>query len=275
MNALAQKVSSAIHDAIESDQLVLPTMPEMALKVREVADDSNASVKDLANVIGGDAALTARIIKIANSAIYRGAKEIEDLNMALMRLGMATTCSLAIGLAMEQMFQATTDMVDKRLRQVWSDSSEIAGLSSVLCKHFTKLRPDQATLAGLTHKIGVLPILSYAEDNPSLLKDSITLDAIIHDIHPEVGMKILSAWEFPKEIRSVPTEHLNFTRSIEKPDYADLVTVAMLQVSPARFSELDFHTVSAFDRLGIDPDMENAEGTDLSDEMAAAMELLK
>ncbi len=275
MNALAQKVSTAIHDAIESDQLVLPTLPEMALKVREVADDSNASVKDLANVIGGDAALTARIIKVANSAIYRGASEIEDLNMALMRLGMTTTCSLAIGLAMEQMFQATTDMVDKRLRRVWSDSSEIAGLSSVLCKHFTKLRPDQATLAGLTHKIGVLPILSYAEDNPTLLKDSFTLDAIINEIHPEVGMKILTAWEFPKEIRCVPSEHLNFTRSIEKADYADLVTVAMLQVSPKAFSELDFQTVSAFDRLGIDPDMESAEGTDLSDDMAAAMDVLK
>lgn len=275
MNALAAKVSDAIHNAIESDKLVLPTMPEMALKVREVADDSNASVKDLANVIGSDAALTARIIKVANSAIYRGAKEIEDLNMALMRLGMATTCSLAIGLAMEQMFQATTDMVDKRLRQVWNVSSEIAGMSSVLCKHFTKLRPDQATLAGLTHKIGVLPILSYAEENPALLKDSITLDMIINEIHPQVGAKILSAWEFPKEIRNVPGDHLNFTRQADKADYADLVTVAMLQTTPSNFEDLDFHTVTAFDRLGLDPDIDTAEAEDLTEQMNAAMEMLK
>ena len=275
MSALAEKVSHAITAAIDSDQLVLPTMPEMALKVREVADDSNASVKDLGNVIGGDAALTARIIKVANSAVYRGAKEIEDLNMALIRLGMATTCSLAIGLAMEQMFQATSDMVDKRLRKVWSDSSEIAGMSTVLCKHFTKLRPDQATLAGLTHKIGVLPILSYAEDHPSLLKDSITLDSIIEDIHPTIGQRILSAWEFPKEIQNVPATHLDFARKGEKADYADLVTVAMLQVSGQQYGDLDFTTVKAFERLGLDPEIESAEAEDLSDEMTAATDMLK
>lgn len=275
MNALAAKVSDAIHNAIESDKLVLPTLPEMALKVREVADDPNASVKDLCNVIGNDAALTARIIRVANSALYRGAKEIEDLNMALMRLGMTTTCSLAIGLAMEQMFQATTDMVDKRLRQVWTVSSEIAGLSAVLCKHFTKLRPDQATLAGLTHKIGVLPILSYAEDFPSLLKDSFTLDAIIDEIHPTIGAKILSAWDFPKDIRNVPGEHLNFSRKVASADYADLVTVAMLQVAPNSFSDLDFASVTAFGRLGIDPEIENAVAEELSDEMSSAMEMLR
>ncbi len=275
MSALAQKVSDAINNAIESDQLVLPTMPEMALKVREVADDGDASIKDLTHVIGGDAALTARIIKVANSAIYRGAKEIEDLNMALMRLGMGTTCSLAIGLAMEQMFQATSDMIDKRLRKVWNDSSEIAGMSNILCKHCTKLRPDQATLAGLTHKIGVLPILSYAENHPSLLKDSFTLDSIINDIHSSLGQRILSAWDFPKEIQSVPSTHLDFTRKTDKADYSDLVTVAMLQVSPARFSDLDFTTVTAFERLGLDPQIESTEAEDLSDDMAAAMEMLK
>lgn len=275
MNTLAAKVSEAISDAIDADELVLPTMPEMALRVREVAEDDNASVKQLATVIGADAALTARIIKVANSALYRGANEIEDLNMALMRLGMATTCTLATGLAMEQMFQATTDMVDKRLRSVWAISSEIAGISTVLCKHYTKLRPDQATLAGLIHKIGILPILSYAEDNPSLLKDSITLDSIIRETHPKIGYKILSAWDFPKEIQRVPLDHLNFTRKTVNADYADIVTVAMLQASPDRFEKLDYQTVRAFERLGMDPDIENAEGEDLSDELSAAMDLLK
>lgn len=274
MNSLAAKVSDAIHDAIATDRLVLPTMPEMALRVREVADNPKASVKDLTEVIGFDAALTARIIKVANSAAYRGAREIGDLNMALARLGMATTSTLAIGLAMEQMFQATTDMVDKRLRQVWAASGEIAGVCSMLCKHLTKLRPDQATLAGLTHKIGVLPILSYAEDHPSLLKDSITLDAIIREIHPQLGSRILTAWEFPKEIRNVPQDHLDFKRDTTNVDYADLVTVAMLQTTPDAFAELDFASVTAFDRLGVDPGMEGASES-LTDAMTAAMSMLK
>lgn len=278
MNLIAEKVAEAINRAIDADQLVLPTMPETALRVREVADDPDANLKDLATVIGNDAALTARIIKVANSPLYRASSKIEDLNMALTRLGMTLTCSLATGLAMEQMFQATSDIVDRRLRDVWKRSTEVAGICAVLCKHCTKLRPDQATLAGLVHQIGVLPILSYAEAHPVLLKDGISLDTVIEQIHPKLGSKILSTWEFPAEIRNVPTEHLNFARQAPKADYADLVTVAMLQShlgSDQRYQSLDYASVTAFGRLGLDPEMQATEAEDLSEEMEAAIAALQ
>ncbi len=273
MSVLAEKISTDIFDAIEADELVLPTMPEMALKVREIADDDDASIKELGDVIGGDAALTARLIKVSNSALYRGAMEIENLNMALMRLGMATTCTLATGLAMEQMFQATTDMVDKRLRSVWADSSEIAAMSATYCKHFTRLRPDQATLAGLVHSIGILPILSYAEDNPHLLKDSITLDSIISSTQASIGEKILTTWEFPQEIRNIPSQCLDFNRKTGKADYADLVTVSIIQANASQYSSMDLNDVTAYERIGINPYSEE-ESEDLNDAMAAAMGML-
>lgn len=273
LSTLTEKISDAIFSAIANDKLVLPTMPELALRVREAADDQNASIKQLAAIIGTDAALTARIIKVSNSAFYRGAKEIEDLNMALMRLGINTTATLATGLAMEQMFQATSDMIDKRLRTVWSSSSEIAGISTILCKHYTKLRPDQASLAGLVHKIGILPILSYAENHPALLKDSITLESVIQAAHPNIGVEILNSWEFPKEIRSVPKAHLDFYREGDKVDYADIVTVAMLQSSPDQFKDVEFERVTAFDRLGLDPNIENTELEEL--DMSEGLNLFK
>lgn len=279
MNALAEKVSQDINAAIDNDELILPTLPEIALKVREVADDPDASIKQLADVISSDAALTARIIKVANSPLFRAPREIEDLNMALSRLGMAYTCNLATGLAMEQMFQATSDLIDKRLRDVWSRSSEIAGMCHVLCKHRTKLRPDQAALAGLVHKIGVLPVLSYAEDNPSVLRDSMTLDSVIEALHPQLGVKILTTWEFPTEVRNVPVDHLNFTRNLDKPDYADLVTVAMLQNQASNptgmSSDIDYTKVKAFYRLDLDPSIDVAEAEDLSAEMEAALAMLQ
>ena len=276
MSPISQKVYKAICDAIAADKLILPTMPEMAIKVRDAADDPETDIKKLATIIGGDAALTARIIKVANSALYRGSQDIKDLNMALMRLGLAATSSLAIGLAMEQMFQATTDMVDQRLRSVWTASSETAGLCTMICKFQTKLRPDMATLAGLTHQIGVLPILQFAEHYPALLRDGMTLDGIIHEIHSLLGTRILTEWDFPKEICDVPSTHLDFTREQPKADYADIVTVAMLQSLAAnglRYGNLDYTTVTAFGRLGLDCDIESAVAQDLDAEMAAAMKL--
>lgn len=277
MNPIAEKVRQEIITAIKNDQLVLPTLPEVALKVREVADDPNADIDTLSSVIGNDAALSARIIRVANSPLLRASRAIEDLRTALMRLGIQYTCNIATGLAMEQMFQATSDLVDIRMREVWSRSSEIAGISHVLCKHYTKLRPDQATLAGLVHKIGVLPILTYAEDHPALLKDSFTLDAVIDELHAPLGDLILKTWGFPDELAHIPTQHINFTRSIPKADYGDIVTVAMLQSylgSNSAMAKIDFTQVKAFERLGLDPDMHVSESEDLSGEMEAAMALL-
>ncbi len=275
MNQVVDTVRQELLAAIESDQLVLPTLPEVALRVREIAEDPDASIGQLNDVIGNDAALTARIIKVANSPLLRAPKEIESLNMALMRLGMEYTCNIATGLAMEQMFQATSDMVDKRLREIWTRSSEIAGICHVLCKHRTSLRPDQATLAGLVHKIGVLPILTYAEEHPHLLKDSFTLDKVIEALEGEVGDRILQSWEFPDELRRVPSQHMDFNRQAEAPDYADIVTVALLQShmgSDHYLSEVDYSQVTSFARLGLEAD--EPEDENLDDEMEAAMKLL-
>lgn len=275
MDALAAQIAQNINELIDQDRLVLPTMPEMAIKVREVSEDPDAGIMDLAKVISNDPALTARIIKVANSPLFRAPKEIEDLNMALGRLGMETTTNLATGLAMEQMFQATSDYIDKRMRETWASSSEIAGICHVLCKHYTRLRPDQAALAGLTFQIGVLPILSYAEDHPSLLRDSITLDKVIEQVHPSIGVRILSAWEFPQELRKIPEQYNTFDAQKETADYADLVTVAMLQTLSGsdKVSHIDYAQVTAFGRLGLDPEIESAEAEDLSEEMEAAMQL--
>lgn len=277
MNPIAEKVRQEIITAIEKDQLVLPTLPEVALKVREVADDPDADIDKLTSVIGNDAALSARIIRVANSPLLRASRAIEDLRTALMRLGIQYTCNIATGLAMEQMFQATSDLVDMRMREVWSRSSEVAGICHVLCKHYTKLRPDQATLAGLVHKIGVLPILTYAEDHPALLKDSFTLDAVVDELHAPLGDLILKTWGFPDELAHIPTQHIDFTRSIPKADYADVVTVAMLQSylgSDSAMTQIDFTKVKAFERLGLDPDMQVSESEDLSADMEAAMSML-
>lgn len=277
MSQIVEKVREEIITAIKNDQLVLPTLPEVALKVREVADDPDADIDTLTSVIGGDAALSARIIRVANSPLLRASRAIEDLRTALMRLGIQYTCNIATGLAMEQMFQATSDLVDMRMRDVWSRSSEVAGISHVLCKHYTRLRPDQATLAGLVHKIGVLPILTYAEDHPALLKDSLTLDAVIERIHAPIGDLILRTWGFPDELAHIPTQHLDFNREIPKADYADVVTVAMLQSyvgSDSPMAKIDCTKVKAFARLGLDPDLQISESEDLSADMEAAMSLL-
>ncbi|EZH80866.1 HDOD domain-containing protein [Ectopseudomonas composti] len=278
MSKLAEKVLQELIHAIENDELVLPTLPEVALKVREAAEDPDVGIPQISKVIGNDAALTARIIKVVNSPLLRSNKEITDLQMAVSRLGINYTCNLATGLAMEQMFQATSDVVDRKMREVWNKSTEIAGICHVLCRHYTRLMPDQATLAGLVHQIGVLPILTYAEEHNELLADSISLNHVIEQIHPIIGDKILRTWEFPEPIAIVPSQYLDFTRDSAKVDYVDIVQVATLQSylgSEHPYTQLDWSKVPAFAKLGLDPQVDMQADEDLSAAMEAAMSMLQ
>jgi HD-like signal output (HDOD) protein len=213
-----------------------------------------------------------------NSPLLRTNREITDLQMAVSRLGINYTCNLATGLAMEQMFQATSDVVDRKMREVWNKSTEIAGICHALCRSYTRLLPDQATLAGLVHQIGVLPILTYAEDNNELLADSISLNHVIEQIHPIIGDKILRAWDFPELIAMVPSQYLNFSRDSAKVDYVDIVQVATLQSylgSQHPYTQLDWSQIPAFSKLGLDPNVDIQEDEDLSAAMEAAMNMLQ
>lgn len=278
MSTLAETVLNELLEAIENDELVLPTLPEVALRVREAAEDPNISIPVLSKVIGNDAALTARVIKVVNSPLLRTNKEITDLNMAISRLGINYTSNLATGLAMEQMFQATSDVIDNKMRDVWNKSTEIAGICHVLCRHFTRLMPDQATLAGLVHQIGILPILTYAEESNALLKDSISLNHIIDRIHPILGEKILRAWDFPEQIATVPTNYLDFQRQSKTVDYIDIVQVATLQSysdTDHPLAQVDWSQVSAFSQLGLDVHERLDDDEDLSASMEAATLMLQ
>lgn len=278
MSTLADKVQRELIQAIENDQLVLPTLPEVALRVREAAEDPDISTPALAKVIGNDTALTARLIKVVNSPLLRTNREINDLQTAISRLGINYTCNLATGLAMEQMFQATTDVVDRKMREVWNKSTEIAAISHVLCRNFTRLPPDQATLAGLVHQIGVLPILTYAEEHSALLSDSISLNHVIDRIHPIVGEKILRTWDFPEPIAAVPGAYCDFARDSKAADYVDIVQVATLQSylgTTHPYTQLDWSQIRAFDKLGLNPDTLLRDDEDLSAAMDAAMSMLQ
>jgi len=274
MTDLAQRVQDELIQAIDKDQLVLPTLPEVALRIREAAENPDVSIPDLVREISNDAALSARLIKVVNSPLLRTRQEITDLGMAVNRMGINYTANLATGLAMSQMFQATSDVIDRKMREVWARSTEVAGISHVLCRHYTRLKPDQATLAGLVHQIGVLPILSYAEENSQLLTDSISLNLVIERIHPILGDRILAAWDFPAPLRHVPTEHLDFNRSTPTVDYSDIVQVAMLQSlsSEHPLAQMDWSTIASFNKLGLTQGEDGDE--DLSAEMEAAMQLL-
>ena len=251
----------SILDDLENERLPLPTLPEVALKVRETADDENASIADVARIIETDAALSVRIVQVGNSALYRGAVPAETVQSAAMRMGLDTVRTLATSLAMKQMFQATHPVVDLHLRKAWKQSTDVAALSSVIAKSQPGLEADSALLAGLTHSIGLAPLLVRAESEPALLSDTPGLVRLLNELYPVVGARILEQWGFSAAMVAVPAEHLDIERTGngDGADYVDVVQVALLTTldDPAHpLAGIDPASVGAFERLGMADDEE-------------------
>ncbi|MFO8025632.1 HDOD domain-containing protein [Thiohalophilus sp.] len=257
--SLQQEFINQLLSDLKNDKLVLPTLPEVALKVRDTLEDENASLVDVARVVTSDTALSARLIQVANSPLLRANRQIETVEAAVTRMGSNMVRNLVTSIVMEQMFQATSDITDKRLRRLWEHSTEVAAISNALAHTQPGLQPDHALLAGLVHDIGALPILSRVEDYPELLEDEPALDTIIATAHPRLGEAILKAWNFPPEIVDVAANHENLEREHDGPaDYTDLIIVANLQSllgTDHPHTKLDWNKVPAFAKLGLEPDV--------------------
>ena len=248
-----------LYKAIDEKRLTLPTLPEVALKVRDAVESENSSAGQVADMIATDAALSARLLQVANSPLYRGRNPIDNLQMAVARLGTRLVRSLVVSLIMQQIFQATSDVLDKRFRQIWEQSVQIAAISRVLAQNLKHLDKEQALLAGLIHNIGALPVLTMADQYPELLTDPAELDRVIDALSPRIGRRILQDWDFPETLVRVPANFLELHYDGgDQADYVDVVIVARLQTlldQDHPINEVDWNTIPAFTKVGLEPEV--------------------
>jgi len=259
MSEKGNQFFSQLKTAVESDQLILPTLPEVALKIREAVEDVNTSAQQIADTLTQDASLSARLIQVSNSPLYRSRNPIEDLQMAVTRLGIRMVRDLVISLAMKQIYQATSDVLDEHFRKSWNTAVEVAAICRMLATTVPGINPEQALLAGLIHNIGSLPILVMAEDDDELFNNSEALGNIIDELTSPVGVLILQTWNFGDSMTDVVKHAHNFEYDHDGgADLVDLVQIALLQ-GGHESQEIDWAKVPAFAKLGMDTDVNVVE----------------
>lgn len=265
-------------EAIERNRLPLPTQPDIAIAIQEISQNPYVTIEELDSIIGKDPALTARIVRLANSPLVRGRVTINSLENAISRLGVRFVSNMAIGLAMEQLFLAKNKLIEQKLNDAWKHSGQIAAASYVIANYTKMLPPDEAMLAGLLHEIGMLPILTYAETQPELLKNQAVLEELIQNHYAKLGEAILNSWQFPPNIASVPQNMTQYYRKISKPDLADVVLVAKILVlngTTHPLAQIDRNEIPAFGRLGLDPQEDLLMKPALQEPLQAAEALFK
>lgn len=259
MTEKAEQFFSDLKQAVESDQIILPTLPEVALKVRDAVESESTSAQQIADTLTQDASLSARLIQVSNSPLYRSRTPIEDLQMAVTRLGIRMVRDLVISLAMKQIYQATSDVLDEHFRRSWNTAVEVAAICRMLATTVPGINPEQALLAGLIHNIGTLPILVKAEDDDDLFNNSEALGKVIDELQSRVGSLILETWNFGDAMTNVVKHAHDFTYDHEGgADLVDLVQIALLQGGHIE-EDIDWSNVPAFNKLGMDTEVNIVE----------------
>ena len=182
----------------------LPSPPAVALRIIELAQDPMADLGLTARVIGTDPALSARMLRVANSPLYAGRRRVENLGQALTLLGLNATLSLALGFSLAQGLRGSTDMAAEQER-IWRRSVLAALAARLLGGHARLQRLEDLMLAGLLQDIGALALLqampaeyaairAAAADGADLLERERTTFGADHAV---VGAWLARHWQLP------------------------------------------------------------------------------
>lgn len=218
-----------LYQDLNSDRLVLPSLPDVAMKIRKAVEDEVSDAKRIAALIQADPAITAKLIKTANSPLYRGREPFTTCSSAVVRLGINATHKLVTSFAMGELFQVKSKILQQRMREAWEHSIEIGALCFVLGKKLKGFDPEEAMLAGLLHDIGMVAILNYAERFPDISTNADQIEVALNALHGQVGAMILRKWGFSEAYVAASQEGDTWQRDPNMPpDYCDLVVVAQL-----------------------------------------------
>ncbi len=260
MSTDVEQFFSKLQEAVEEDRIELPSLPDVALKIRDVAEREDTTSGQIADILSQDGALSARLLKIVNSPLYRTRMPIEDLHMAVTRMGSSLVRDLVTNLSMKQMYQPTSVMMEKQFRSAWKTSVDIAAICQMMAATMeVGVKKEQALLAGLLHNIGLLPILLMAEEDDYLFHDQQAMDQLIQELQGRVGAIILENWHFSDELIEVVSQCHNFKYEHEgSANMVDLVQFTLLQggfISNDLCPE-DWSTIPAFEKLGMNAEVD-------------------
>lgn len=196
----------------------LSTLPEVTQRILSLTEDPSSSAHDLNEVLKHDMALSAKLLRVVNSAFYGLPGRVADLDRAIILLGFQAVRNLAIAATMASLFRKQgADVSGFSAKDLWRHSvaTAVAARSVVNTVGLRSLR-EEAFLAGIVHDIGVLVESQYAGAQFALVMERVrgagaTLveaeESVVEMSHQDIGKALAERWKFPKNMQFVAGYH--------------------------------------------------------------------
>lgn len=210
-----EDISSLISPELEENLnscINLPSLPAVALRVIEASKDPDISLHEVSEIISSDPAISAKILKIANSPLYSQRRSLSNLREALSLLGFNASLTIALSFSLLRAF--SNENADHE--SYWKRSILSASIARLLGVRLRVIKLEDLFLASLLQDIGILVIQClkespYPHDNNQKLKhvERAKLEKNLLNVeHPAIGAWLLSSWKLPDYlVKSVLFSH--------------------------------------------------------------------
>jgi HD-like signal output (HDOD) protein len=212
----------------------LPSLSPLAVRLVELASDENSSAKDLVKVIAQDPSLSARLLKLANSAYLGRAQPSTTLHQAVVRVGFNRLRIMALSISLRDTFpMGKVGPLD--YEAFWRTSLYRGIMAKSLSAHLKTCNPGEAFVAGLILEIGVLVFfdLFIKERRESFNLELEPMEELLsHERelfgadHRQIGELVLKQWKFPDDIITCQQMWGQAALTDHVPDLVRLVEVA-------------------------------------------------
>lgn len=252
MNAVSDKRGQIRELLVECSALVSP--PDIVIQLRHAVDAPDSTPEDLAAIVMQDPGLGARMLHMANSAMYGLNHRVETLSRAISIIGPRPLYHLALALTASQTFARLSDEpVD--MAAFWRHSVFSALIALDLARRSRAHHPECLFMAGLLHDLGSLVLYQRSPDSlrKSLLASRDNEHALVRKErelfgfdHAEVGGALLELWDMPKDVQHAVARHHRPTSPMSLP-------VAIVHLADTLANRTDQGSLSGFGACGQPP----------------------
>jgi len=233
----------------------IATLPEITVKIIEVVEDPNSSARDLHQIIKNDPALSARILKVVNSAFYGLPGQIATVDRAIVMLGLSAVKNIAIAASIAKLFRGSKLGGKFSPLDLWKHSIAVGTASRMMIKMLGRQGGEEIFVAGLIHDLGLLierqvfdeqlaEVIARAEGG----EDFCALERqLMGADHQDFGLGLTTKWKFPRHLRVVTGYHHNPDRL--QAEVQELATVVFLADKICCSQKVGLHIIGGDDPI--------------------------